>query len=1311
MSGNHRLHWSSPAVRIGIVSGALLALGLVLIGGQLGQAKPADLSPQNVAVVPAKDMLQITVDFAHLKLSDNPATLDMELVSSEGKSLARADVVGLKGRPAHYRWEVPAPKAAASTLKLVCRLSDRKLEVPVARVLLAKAHETALSVSQDFYAGSSAALRCDVHGVRTIAESVPLAGAEVTVTLRVADGKGKTHLLHNGKTGSDGVAEVKFEVPHVAHGSYILAVATRSALGEEKLERQVQVKAESKILLVTDKPLYQPGQTMHIRALALQPFDLKPIPPTDLVFEVEDAKGNKVFKRTHRTSEYGIASVNFDLADEVNMGAYQVRAIMGQQQAQKTVTVKQYVLPKFKVNVTADKSFYLPKETIKAELQTDYFFGKPVANGTVKVTASTFDVAFKAFQTWEGKTDANGHARFEIKLPDYFVGQPLQKGDALARLEVKVTDTADHTETINKTYPVSDQSIRVSLIPESGRLVPGMENLVYAAAIYPDGNPAVCDISLWTGREAKGKPLTTLKTNAAGLAEFKITPKNEQFRGGNWEARTIEMLGGNQPQIWGQRILYDLCAEAKDVKGNVAKTVAEINSEPFGENVILRLNQAIYKDGDTFRADIRTSAGLPTAYLDIIKGGQTLLTRWLNVKDGKASLNLDLPQNVFGTLEVHAYQMLRSGEIVRDSRVVYVQPKNDLKIDVKAEKGVYAPGENGTIHFQITDASGKPTAAALGIIIVDEAVYALQEMQPGLEKVYFTLQEELLKPQVQIAFKPNENINNLVLQPVLPAAKQQVAQVLLTAVRPKPPARWEVAPAQARQQQMDNQIQQIGWALWNHSVNDRPFLQYDKETGSWDFRPGLLKEMVNANFLHVSVTNSPLGGSLSLADLAAIEPGFTSSRLAQTVNNARMQQLLGAFIQYTNRNQKTFLKNGRWSFPKTILRDAATSQGLNDSFLTDVWGLPYGLVRVKTKQNHGTGNSQLDYHQLVSVGPDGEFGTKDDVKVTSINPNIWQQGQWWWLADPSRQVKMQNQQMFFGRGLRRRELMLGMNMDGAMLRNGGGGFGGGGLAPKAAPMAAERFAAAEGKKADKDRDTKSAGPATGGGAGGGAGPPLRVREYFPETLKWEPSIITDDNGRADLVVAFADSITTWRMTASASSKGGSLGSVSAPLRVFQDFFVDLDMPVSLTQNDEVAFPVAVFNYLKKPQTVRLELKKEPWFELTDPEGFVRSLPLKPNEVTSVKFRIKARKIGFHPLEVKAFGTKASDAIRRSIEVVPYGKRIEQVVTDRLSGKVTKTIAIPEHAVPDASKLIVKLYPGVMSQVLEGVEGMIRLPGG
>ncbi len=222
---------------------------------------------------------------------------------------------------------------------------------------------------------------------------------------------------------------------------------------------------------------------------------------------------------------------------------------------------------------------------------------------------------------------------------------------------------------------------------------------------------------------------------------------------------------------------------------------------------------------------------------------------------------------------------------------------------------------------------------------------------------------------------------------------------------------------------------------------------------------------------------------------------------------------------------------------------------------------------------------------------------------------------------------------------------------------------------------------------------------------------MRVREYFPETLLWQPLLITDDRGRAELPLSFADSITTWRLSASASSRGGALGGLTTPLRVFQDFFVDLDLPVALTQNDEVAFPLAVYNYLKAPQTVRLQLQPEPWFELLDPDGYQRALDLQPNEVTSVKFRIRAKKIGLQPLTVKATGTSMSDAIKRSVEVNPDGKKIEQVVSDKLGGAAKHTLLIPDNALPDASKLIVKLYPGVFSQVLEGTEGMLRLPGG
>src|SRR5690606_31912178 len=111
-----------------------------------------------------------------------------------------------------------------------------------------------------------------------------------------------------------------------------------------------------------------------------------------------------------------------------------------------------------------------------------------------------------------------------------------------------------------------------------------------------------------------------------------------------------------------------------------------------------------------------------------------------------------------------------------------------------------------------------------------------------------------------------------------------------------------------------------------------------------------------------------------------------------------------------------------------------------------------------------------------------------------------------------------------------------------------------------------------------------------------------VRQYFPETLLWQPELITDDEGIAMLDLSLADSITTWRISASAVSSVGQLGDARIPLKVFQPFFVDLNLPVALTRHDEVSVPVVVYNYLDTPQTVKLSLDKREWFELLDPTG-------------------------------------------------------------------------------------------------------------
>src|SRR5262249_48104628 len=204
-----------------------------------------------------------------------------------------------------------------------------------------------------------------------------------------------------------------------------------------------------------------------------------------------------------------------------------------------------------------------------------------------------------------------------------------------------------------------------------------------------------------------------------------------------------------------------------------------------------------------------------------------------------------------------------------------VHQADSLTINVKPDQTVYAPGAEGKIRFEVTDAAGKPTAAALGVLVVDEAVYALQDMQPGLEKVYFTLQEELVKPQAQAVYRPAETIEVLVRQPELLAQQQQIAQVLLTSIKPKPPARWDVSPMFERRRQVEGQFQQFGWAVYQYALNSPSFMDMDKKTQSWSFKPGLLEDVVKSQGLQPALLNDPFGKKWTLEGLARLEKNFT----------------------------------------------------------------------------------------------------------------------------------------------------------------------------------------------------------------------------------------------------------------------------------------------------------------------------------------------------------------------------------------------------------------------------------------------------
>ena len=292
-----------------------------------------------------------------------------------------------------------------------------------------------------------------------------------------------------------GTLEAQFAVPELPPGTYNLSVRVVSALGVDQVTRPITITHETQILLTSDKPLYQPGQTIHLRALALRRPSMKPAAGDPITLEVEDAKGNKVFKKTLDASGYGIVSADFTLADEVNMGRYTVRAIAPDGRSERTVEVKRYVLPKFKVAVTTDKPYYLPGERITGKVQADYFFGKPTSQSDVLITLSAFDVEFHEVAEIKGKTDENGTFQFETELPDYFVGQPLEQGNAFVKLDCEVTDRAEHTEKVTDTVPVAKDPVVITFVPESGEIKPGLDNRLFVLFSRPDGTPLKCEFT------------------------------------------------------------------------------------------------------------------------------------------------------------------------------------------------------------------------------------------------------------------------------------------------------------------------------------------------------------------------------------------------------------------------------------------------------------------------------------------------------------------------------------------------------------------------------------------------------------------------------------------------------------------------------------------------------------------------------------------------------------------------------------------------------------------------------------------------
>src|SRR5882757_7342756 len=273
--------------------------------------------------------------------------------------------------------------------------------------------------------GSRASLRILVRN-RVSAKPIKNARVELSLASKAVG----TIKLAAAQTDETGSFPDSINIPEISQGEYQLIIDSTSSLGRDHVVKKVEIHHPARILLSSDKPIYRPGQTIHVRSLILNGRTETPFTNEMVTFEVSDPKGNKVFKETRKASGFGIASADFVLASELNLGRYEIRALAGAGKVERTVEVKRYVLPKFKIQLSTDKPYYLPRDTVSGTVAANYFFGKTVANATVNLTAATFHEKPVVIKELTGRMDSAGNYSFQFVLPDFFAGMPQMNGQA-----------------------------------------------------------------------------------------------------------------------------------------------------------------------------------------------------------------------------------------------------------------------------------------------------------------------------------------------------------------------------------------------------------------------------------------------------------------------------------------------------------------------------------------------------------------------------------------------------------------------------------------------------------------------------------------------------------------------------------------------------------------------------------------------------------------------------------------------------------------------------------------------------------------
>ncbi len=533
----------------------------------------------------------------------------------------------------------------------------------------------------------------------------------------------------------------------------------------------------------TDRGVYKLGEEIHMKAVVRSdtPFGIQLLPAgTKLAVVTSDSHAKVIDKRNVELTEWSSASWTVMLPADAPLGNYSVRAsIAGQRLSiEREFLVAAYRRPDFRVDATLTAPTTLAGTQLGAKVTGRYLHGGPMAGRAVAWSYSkiqmldvpsaitdrypeerfTFlgwdydhgEVRRETIDTKEASLDAKGE--LALKLPtDIKAGWPFEY-----RIEGDVTDVTRQHIAGRASYRVDPAPwyIGVTRPPYFADATKGIDTGVLAVAL--SGKP-VAGVNVKIA-------LTQIQWNSirrsTGNGFYEWDTKRELVPAGEWTVTTntepaplhVPLKGGGE---------YRLVATAADGEGRSTTTLVEFYATGSGYTAWARYDhnridlvpeKKTYRPGDTARIMVKSPWEHATAILTTERES-VRTTKRFDLTSTQQTITVpiteaDIP-NVF--VSVLLVKGRTKDAVTQDSsdpgkpafRLGYVElnvedASKRLKVDVKANRDEYRPGNQATIDLTTRDASGKASASEVTLWAVDYGVLSLTNYQTPdvLDSIY-----------------------------------------------------------------------------------------------------------------------------------------------------------------------------------------------------------------------------------------------------------------------------------------------------------------------------------------------------------------------------------------------------------------------------------------------------------------------------------------------------------------------------------------------------------------------------------------------